>query len=213
MIGRGYEAARFRAGSSSAGLLEDAARRSHAWEWRTHGFPTVSQQPSIGLLGRLAPFLRSLWEAMNASRRTIGRCRAVVGLLAVTWLPYVSTHCIGPLEGGCPMLPASHEEAGASGHAHGHSHDHSHNPHEATRPGHHDRRDGSTPAHTCCELTGKYAFAIGAPPPSVAPAVVLVTIPSPAETPGPLLAARPQRLSPEPTQHAPPYLRFATLLI
>ena len=111
------------------------------------------------------------------------------------------------------MLPASHEEAAAPGDVHDHSHDHSQGPHAAMPPAHHDGHDGSMPGHTCCELTGKYAFTVASSPPSAAPSVVLVTMPTLAETPAGLLAVRPRGLSPEPTQHAPPYLRFVTLLI
>jgi hypothetical protein len=62
-------------------------------------------------------------------------------------------------------------------------------------------------------MTGKYAFTVASSPPSAAPAVVVVTMPTSAGTPAGLLAARLQRLSPEPTQHAPPYLRSVILLI
>jgi hypothetical protein len=42
---------------------------------------------------------------------------------------------------------------------------------------------------------------------------VLVTVPTPAETPAGLLGTRLLRLSPEPTQHPPLYLRFVSLLV
>ena len=146
---------------------------------------------------------------MKVSRRSVRRfpCRAILGLLAITWLPYVSTRCIAPLDGGCPMLPA------ASGDVHAHSHDHSRGVHEAMPPGSHDEHDGSPPGHTCCELTGQYAYTVASSPPTVARAAVLVTMPTPARTPTGLVADRLNHLSPEPAQHPPPYLRFLALLI
>ena len=88
-----------------------------------------------------------------------------------------------------------------------HPHDHSHGAREAN-----DEHHGS-PGHTCCELTGKYAYTADSSPPSAAPAVVLVTMPTPAQAPTGLVAARLNHLSPEPPRHPPPYLRFLTLLI
>jgi hypothetical protein len=100
------------------------------------------------------------------------------------------------------MLPSS-----ASDHVHDHSHDHS----NANRASHHD--EGAPPGHTCCQLTGKYAFTVASPPPSPSPPAVLVTIPTSTDTPDRLLAIRLRRFRPEPTQHAPPYLCFLSLLI
>lgn len=145
---------------------------------------------------------------MKLSRRSTRRCRAIVGLLAITWLPYVSTRCIAKADGGCAMLPVS-----GSGDVHSRSHEDSRGAQEANRAPHHDEHDGSAPRHTCCHLTGKFAFTVASSPPSAAPAVVLVTMPMAAETPAGHLAARLRRLNPEPTQHPPPYLRFVTLLL
>ena len=146
---------------------------------------------------------------MKVPRRSMGRfpCRAVLGLLAITWLPYVSARCIAPLDGGCSMLPA------ASVDVHARPHDHSRGVHEAMPRANHDEHDGSRPGHTCCELTGKYAYTVDSSPPSAAPAAVLVTMPTPAQTPTGLVAIRLNHLNPEPPQHPPPYLRFLTLLL
>lgn len=138
------------------------------------------------------------------TRSTILRHRrAVVLLLALTWLPYVSTRCLADAHGGCGMMAMSHESPAAhptdSDHSGSATHDHSE---------HH-----STPARTCCELTGKCDVAISATISTVDAAPVVAIVPAITRAP---VRSEPERLG-DPIRtlaHAPPlYLRNATLRI
>ena len=144
---------------------------------------------------------------MHSRLARIRRSRFVLGTLALAWLPYVSARCVDASVHGCPTWGSSHE-AGASSH---HAEDGRH-AHDATPPVEHGSNDDHTPARTCCELTGKYAFA-----PSIsaaaAPPMVLMTVRSGTDAlrPFPPLCADGQVPR---TAHAPPrYLTFRTLLL
>lgn len=148
---------------------------------------------------------------MSLSLRRVRRCRAVLVVLAVAWLPYISVRCVESSAHGCPIWTPSHGAAGRSQPEHEHpGHAHDGNAHEGMPSG---GESDHLPARTCCELTGKYAFATSVPAPSAAPAAVLVRLCEGAEFPQPPLAVDAHRRVPL-TAHAPPrYLRFATLLI
>jgi len=152
---------------------------------------------------------------MRTSLKAIRNNRAIVGLLFVAWLPYVSTHCIGAFaHGGCTVFPTSGD--GPIGDAHGDRHMHGHE-HAAGRTPvsseHGEHSSDRSPEHTCCELTGKFAFAPAASAPSPAPLAVLVTFRGLADQLEPRTAVFVGRRVLDPTHHPPPYLRFGALLI
>jgi len=151
---------------------------------------------------------------MRAPLKAIRNNRAIVGLLLVAWLPYVSTHCIGAFaHGGCTVLPTSEREpiGGVHGDRHMHGDEHAAGHPPGSEHGEHssDRR----PEHTCCELTGKFAFTPAASAPSPAPLAVLVTLRGPVDELEPRTAVLAGRRVLDPTHHPPPYLRFGALLV
>ena len=152
---------------------------------------------------------------MRTSLKAIRNNRAIVGLLLVAWLPYVSTRCIeGFGHGGCTVFPTS--EGGPIGDAHGDRHAHRHEHGAEHSPGsseHGEHPSDRSPEHTCCELTGKFAFAPAATAPSPEPLAVLVTLREPADKLEPRTAVLVGRRVLDPTHHPPPYVRFGALLI
>ena len=151
---------------------------------------------------------------MRAPLKAIRNNRAIVGLLLVAWLPYVSTHCTGAFaHGGCTVLPTSEREP--IGEAHGDRHMHGDEHAAGHPPGseHGEHRSDRRPEHTCCELTGKSAFTPAASAPSPAPPAVLVTLRGPADELEPRTAVLVGRRVIDPTHYPPPYLRFRALLI
>jgi hypothetical protein len=159
----------------------------------------------------VARFVRRTQTAMGTSLKAIRDNRAIVALLLVVWLPYVSTRCIGGFaHEGCTVFPTS--GAGPIGDAHGDRHMHRHEHAAGHTPGSSDH--GEHPSdHTCCELTGKFAFAPAASAPSPAPLAVLVTLRGLADHLKPRTAVFVGRRVLDPTHHPPPYLRFGALLI
>lgn len=153
---------------------------------------------------------------MRPARRGKGHYRLLVGAVVVALLSYTSTRCLDLADAGCPIVPSSHEHPEAPSDAHGsaadvgdHSHHHGSDARESepTAGGH------DAAPHTCCELTGKSAFAAGSPGPSTAPLVVLVTLVPERDGPESTVVAF-GKSHPVPPLHGPPfYLRFATLLI
>jgi hypothetical protein len=147
---------------------------------------------------------------MNSLLGRMRRCRPLVGLLAIAWLPYVSTYCIdAPVDGGCRLAHPSGNAGSHQGHGPGH---HSH--HDAPTA-HHDGDHDHIPAGTCCELTGKRACTLNSSTQSTPPPGLTFTLPWGMDT-HPLAVlptARPLRQTPA-SAHGPPlYLRFVTLLI
>lgn len=141
------------------------------------------------------------------SLHRIRRCQAIPLVLAITWLPYMSTRCVvNPVTHvGCGVLLA-HSYAEARG-AHAHAH-------HGSMATHHDHEDKKAPIHSCCELTGKCNIKVTTSPSSVdAPALVAILaaaihVPVPESynlQRGPVVVA---------LAHGPPtYLRNATLRI
>ena len=147
---------------------------------------------------------------MNTPLRRMRRCRTIVGLLAIAWLPYVSTRCVdASADGGCPIAHPPRDAGSHQGHEPGH---HSH---EGVPTAHQDGDHDQTPGRTCCELTGKYACTVNSSTPSAAPPRLMVTLPRAVDVHAlaPLPTPHPQRRTPGPIHGPPPYLRFATLLI
>jgi hypothetical protein len=145
---------------------------------------------------------------MQGQLARIRRSRLVLGTLALAWLPYVSARCVDASVHGCPTWGSSNE-AGASSHHAGEGH----HAHETAPPAEHGSNDDHTPARTCCELTGKYAFAPSTSAASAGPPMVLVTIRSATDAVRLLPPLSADARVPR-TAHAPPrYLTFHTLLV
>lgn len=125
-------------------------------------------------------------------------CRAIVALLAIAWLPFVTTLC---LDAEACDYPA----------AGGHHGDHESHHHGIDTPSHHQEHSDA-PASTCCELTGKRAVALTAQPglmaaPSAAVSLVSA-LPAICSVAGSMLSPAVVRA------HGPPtYLRNASLRI
>ena len=146
---------------------------------------------------------------MIRSFRKMGRSHLIPVLLAVTWLPYISTRCVmNPLtQAGCGVLPAAAAEARPEG-----QHSHGHSQHAAT-PTHHDDRGSRAPVHTCCDLTGKCDIKVSSPAPSVDPVAVVAALPALTHLTRPSTDGLQHRPVIIPTHGPPPYLRNVTLLI
>ncbi len=147
---------------------------------------------------------------MNSPLGSIRRCRTLVGLLAIAWLPYASTYCIdAPVDGGCRLAHAS-SDAGFH-----HEHEQGHHSHDSVPAAHQDGDHDQIPARTCCELTGKRACTLSSSTQPAAPPGLTVMLPRGMDTHSlaPLPTASPLRRTPAPAHGPPPYLRFVTLLI
>lgn len=137
----------------------------------------------------------------------MARCQGIPLVLAVTWLPYITTRCVeNPFtHAGCGMLATAHR------HSEGH---HSHAPsHDSVTPMHQHHESPDSPARTCCELTGKCNIKAASPGPSIDPPTLLTTLPAIARLP----VTGAHELAHVPSfalAHGPPtYLRNATLRI
>lgn len=90
------------------------------------------------------------------------KSRLTMMVLATAWLPYMMVCCVvSPFENASGAEPNCHILAGlapASAEASTHSHSGDHSAHHEAGSHHDDSKsshDGQTPAHSCCELTGK----------------------------------------------------------
>jgi hypothetical protein len=133
-------------------------------------------------------------------------------------LAYTSTRCVSLVEAGCPLVGRAHQASGVSlpGHDHEMSAGYAHHVVHGDDVSGHDRGAGDKhpPDHTCCEVTGKYAFAAaGSPVPSLAPTLAVGAFVLGGEGLQ-RVAANFFKRQPVPLlHHPPPYLRFASLLI
>lgn len=145
------------------------------------------------------------------TRRTIWR-RLLVGSIVAILLPYTSTRCLELLDGGCHLHGDAHAAASFQGQrtptgdqdrAHSHA---GHDP----RPAADDEQH--SPAPTCCQITGKSAFAVSSLLSLAAPAIIAALPDVHASTHRSVVGdRRPARIQ---RTHGPPvYLRLATLLI
>jgi hypothetical protein len=137
---------------------------------------------------------------MRASLSKIRSCRAIIVILAVTWLPYITTRCVeNPITHvGCPFFPGAMH---AATHSDAQSPQRQHAQHHA-------------PGHSCCDLTGKCNVRVAASPQAFDPPTFAVALPA---APHPIVVTAlcsDQRSNVAYVAHSPPaYLRNATLLL
>ena len=142
---------------------------------------------------------------MTASLQRMTRSWVIPAALAVTWLPYIATHCVGDrvTQEGCRALPrAAHVHSAAR-----HSHEDSQGGQALT---HREGQGEYSRIRTCCELTGScnnVSAAVFSLDPRtslvILPAVTRILMPAASETYETVFLA---------LAHGPPiYLRNATL--
>jgi hypothetical protein len=106
---------------------------------------------------------------MRPSLKRIRGYRVLPAILAITWLPYITTRCVenSATHVGCHILPgAVHAKANAARHSHGRS---SIPPHAGQQQRRH--------AHTCCGVTGKCNVRAVSATPHLDPPVPPATLP------------------------------------
>jgi hypothetical protein len=144
--------------------------------------------------------------------------RVAVCTVLTSLLAYTSTRCVPIAAAGCPIIPRSLHASDGSHHEHLHEESsgegaHHHGSHEV--PEHERGSSGQHPRdHSCCEVTGKYAFTPGSATLSVAPVLFVVALLPAARAPGliPITLVRRPPLPPS-SSHPPPYIRFSALLV
>lgn len=154
---------------------------------------------------------------MRGFARRGARSRALVAVVLGGLLSFTSTRCMSIVEAGCPLVGSAQASGGSlQGHDHeapGGRLDHARHGDDVSGHDHGSRGD-NTPGHTCCELTGKYAFAAsGSPVPPLVPTLVIVALVVGGEGCRRASANFIKRQPVPLLHHPPPYLRFASLLI
>jgi hypothetical protein len=129
---------------------------------------------------------------VQISLRKIRGYRLIPAILAITWLPYISTRCVEnpATHAGCHMFPGAVHAAQEHGEHHRHA-----------------------PVHTCCDLTGKCNVRVVPEVPQLDAPALVATLPLAVAVVVPVLSS-PTFCDISLVAHSPPtYLCNATLLL